>query len=96
MRPTVAMTTAWPLARNAGRTALRTVEAMNLVDKEQRSLSLRHTRASGIEGFLEIGNAREDGGKLLELELGLAREQALDRSSDPDSWQYMRGHLGKR
>jgi hypothetical protein len=96
MRPTVAMATAWHLARNAGRTALRTVEAVNLVDDEQRSHSLRNTCASNIEGFLEIGNTREDGGKLLQLDLGLAREEARDRSSDPDSWKCMRGHLGKR
>ena len=47
---------------------------MNLVDEEERALSLRHPGACRVEGFLQIGDTREDGGNLLELELGLARE----------------------
>jgi hypothetical protein len=58
---------------------LHTIEAMNLVDEEERSLPLRHPGARGIEGFLQIGDTREDCGDLLELELGLAGEQTRDR-----------------
>src|ERR1700758_4072552 len=49
---------------------LRAVEAVHLVDKEQRALSHLAPRAGRIERLLQIGDAGEDRGDLLEMQLG--------------------------
>src|SRR5262249_1794046 len=54
---------------------LGAVEAMDLVDKEQCPLPGLATRARLIEHLLEVGDAGIDRRDLLEVEIGLAREQ---------------------
>ena len=40
---------------------LRAVEAMDLVDEQERPLPLRAARARGVEDFLQFRDARVDG-----------------------------------
>jgi hypothetical protein len=57
---------------------LGAVEAVDLVDEEERALAGLAAGAGRLEGLLQIGNAGEDGGDLLEMEIGLAGEKARD------------------
>jgi hypothetical protein len=60
------------------RILLGTVEAVDLVDEQQRALADVAARPRPVEGFAQILHAGEDGRKLLELELGLAGEQPCE------------------
>ena len=58
---------------------LGTVEAVDLVDEKQRAASLLAAGLGAVEGLAQVLHAREDRGKLLELELRLVGEQPRDR-----------------
>ena len=58
---------------------LGTIEAMDLVDEQQRAPALLAARLGAVEGFAQILHAGEDGRKLLELELRLVGEQPRHR-----------------
>ena len=55
------------------------VEAVDLVDEEQRALPRLAPAARLLEHLLEVGDAGEDGRDLLEAEVGLARQQPRNR-----------------
>ena len=61
------------------RVLLRAVEAVDLVDEQQRPLPGLAPRARRVEHFLEVGDAGEDRGNLLEMQLGGVGEQPRDR-----------------
>jgi hypothetical protein len=61
------------------RVLLRTVEAVHLVDEQQRPLPGLAPRARRFECFLQVGDAGEHRGKLLEMQRGRIREQPRDR-----------------
>src|SRR5690606_34542155 len=54
---------------------LGTVEAMDLVDEQHRSLAGLTLRPRGSEGLLAVGNAGKDSRELLEVEPRLTRYQ---------------------
>ena len=58
---------------------LRAVEAVDLVDEEERALARLAARARRLEHLLQVGDAGEDRRDLLEMEVGLARQQPRDR-----------------
>ena len=58
---------------------LRAVEAMDLVDEQQRALPALAPRARRLEHFLEIGDAGEDRRDLLEMQIGFLRQQPRHR-----------------
>ena len=58
---------------------LRAVEAMDLVDEQQRAAALLTLHARFVEGFAQVLDAGEDRGQLFEYEVGFAGEQARDR-----------------
>ena len=55
---------------------LRAVEAVDLVDEQQRALAGLALALGAVEGLAQVLHAREDGGELLEHEIGLVRQQA--------------------
>ena len=57
---------------------LGAIEAMDLVDEEQRAPTQGAAAARRLEHLLEIGDAGEDRRDLLELEIGLVGEEAGD------------------
>ena len=57
---------------------LGAIEAMHLVDEEDRALSQCAALARTVEGLAQIGNAREDRRELNELAVGRAREESGD------------------
>ena len=61
------------------RILLRAVEAVDLVDEQQRALAGLAARAGRVEHLLQVGDAGEDRRDLLEFELGLVGEQARHR-----------------
>ena len=58
---------------------LRAVETMNLVDKQQRPLPGLAARAGRVEHLLEVGDAGEDRGDLLEMQFGGIGEEPRHR-----------------
>ena len=61
------------------RVLLCAIEAMHLIDEQQRALAHFASRARGIEHLLEVGDAGEHGRDLLELELGRIRQKPRHR-----------------
>ena len=57
---------------------LGAVEAMDLVDEQQRALAGTTAARGVLEDPLEVGDAREDGGNLREEEIGLFGDEARD------------------
>ena len=51
---------------------------MDLVDEEQRALARLAPAAGDLEDLLEVGDAGEDRRNLLEMKVGLARQQPRD------------------
>ena len=58
---------------------LRAVEAVDLVDEEQRATAHLAAPAGLLEGLLEVGDAREDRRDLFEMQVGLAGQQPRHR-----------------
>ena len=58
---------------------LRAVEAVNLVDEQQRPLPGLRGAPRRLEDFLQIGDAGEDRRDLLEMQIGLVGQQPRDR-----------------
>ena len=58
---------------------LRAVEAMDLVDEEQRPLPGLAPRAGRVEHLLEVGDAGEDRRNLLEVQVGRLRQEPRHR-----------------
>ena len=58
---------------------LRAVEAVDLVDEQQRALAGLAPALGAVEGLAQVLHAREDGRELLEGEVGLVRQQARHR-----------------
>ena len=58
---------------------LRLVEAVDLVDEEERAAAVRAAQAGGLERAPEVRHAGEDRADRHEGEVGQAREQARDR-----------------
>ena len=58
---------------------LRAVEAVDLVDEQQRALAGLAPALGAVEGLAQVLHAREDGRELLEGELGLVRQQPRHR-----------------
>jgi hypothetical protein len=52
---------------------------VDLVDEEQRPLPRLPAQARRLEGLLQVGDAGEDRGELVEVEVGLARQQPRHR-----------------
>ena len=61
------------------RILLRAVEAVDLVDEQQRPLPGLAARARLLEHLLEVGDAGEDRGNLLEMQLGRVGEKPRHR-----------------
>ena len=58
---------------------LGAVEAMDLVDEQQRALPQFAAAARFLEHFLQVGDAGEDRGNLLEMQVGRLRQQPRHR-----------------
>jgi hypothetical protein len=58
---------------------LRAVEAVHLVDEEQRPLPGLAPARAGLEGFLQVRDAGEHRGELLEMQRGGIGQQPRDR-----------------
>ena len=61
------------------RVLLRAVEAMDLVDEQQRALPQFAAAARLLEHLFEVGDAGEDRGNLLEMQVGRLRQQPRHR-----------------
>ena len=58
---------------------LRAVEAMHLVDEQQRALAHLAAGARGVEHLLQVGDAGKHRGNLLEMQFGRIRQQPRHR-----------------
>ncbi len=77
---------------------LRPVEAVDLVDEEQRSLAAEAPLLRRIEDLAQLGDAGEDGGDRLEMEVGRLGEKTRDRRLAASGWtpQDHRGEAARR
>ena len=62
------------------RVLLRAIEAMNLVDEEERTFPGLATSAGSVEHLFEIADAGENRRDLLEMQIGRLRQKPRDRS----------------
>ena len=81
------------------RILLAAVEAVDFVHEQQRALPHAAAQARGVEGFLEVGNARKHSRKLLEMEVEGGGKQPRDsglagagRSPQHDGMRPVRRH----
>src|SRR3546814_15730228 len=58
---------------------LRPIEAVDLVDEEQRPLPRLPPPARAVEDLAQVGHSGKHGGQRLEMQVRLVRQEARDR-----------------